>query len=192
MSLLKHPFQLVLASKSPRRQQLLKDLGFNFSVRTLEVEENHEAHLNGVEIAEYLAEKKALTHKSALGNNEIILTSDTVVWAKGESLAKAKNAQEAREMLQKLSGQSHEVITAFCLLSKDKKVLKSDKCKVFFKTLTADEIEHYISTCQPFDKAGAYGIQEWIGMIGINHIEGSYFTVMGLPTHMVYRELLNW
>ncbi len=184
--------QLVLGSKSPRRQQLLRDLGFEFTVQTQEIEENYPSHLQGAAIAEYLALKKAQAFSSVLNSNQMVLCSDTVVWLNGESLAKASNESEAREMLQKLSGQSHQVITAFCLLSQDKTVCKSDSTLVQFKKLSEQEIEHYITHYQPFDKAGAYGIQEWIGMWGIEKIEGSYFTVMGLPTHLVAQELLHF
>tara|TARA_R110000850_G_scaffold58948_2_gene136617 strand:+ start:985 stop:1563 length:579 start_codon:yes stop_codon:yes gene_type:complete len=181
--------KLVLASKSPRRQQLLTDLGYTFEVRTKEVDESHSDTLTGVEIAEFLASKKAQAFKGELAENEIILTSDTVVWCDGEHLAKAKNAQEATHMLNKLSGRAHEVITGVCLLSHDKQLAFSDTTKVFFRELSEDEIQYYIQNFKPFDKAGAYGIQEWIGMWAIEKIEGSFFTVMGLPTHLVVKEL---
>ncbi|WP_417592831.1 Maf family nucleotide pyrophosphatase [Owenweeksia hongkongensis] len=184
--------KLILASKSPRRQQLLRDLGFDFEVRTMEVNENHDASLNGVEIAEHLAEKKALAFKDNLAEGEIVLTSDTVVWCNGESLAKAENDGHAREMLQKLSGTSHEVITGVCLLSKEKSIVFSDITKVYFREITIEEIDYYIKHYRPFDKAGAYGIQEWIGMWAIEKIEGSYFTVMGLPTHLIQPNLMKF
>lgn len=181
--------KLVLASKSPRRQQLLRDLGFSFEVRTKVVDESHPASLNGVEIAEFLAAKKAMAFNGELAENEILLTSDTVVWCDGEHLAKAKNEDEAATMLRKMSGRSHEVITGVCLLSQDKEIVFSDTTKVFFQKLTEDEIHYYIENFKPYDKAGAYGIQEWIGMWAIEKIEGSFFTVMGLPTHLVAKEL---
>lgn len=178
--------KLILASKSPRRQQLLRDLGFDFEVRTMDVNEDHDLSLNGEEIAAHLAEKKALAFESDLADNEIVLTSDTVVWCNGESLAKAENEAHAREMLQKLSGTSHDVITGVCLLSKKHKEVFTDTTKVYIRKLTDEEIDYYISHYRPFDKAGAYGIQEWIGMWAIEKIEGSFFTVMGLPTHLIH------
>lgn len=178
--------KLILASKSPRRQQLIRDLGYIFEVRTKEVEEDHPLHLNGTEIAEYLAEKKADAFTGEMAPGEILLTSDTVVWCSGESLAKAKTEEEAVEMLRKISNRSHEVITGVCLLSNDKKVVFSDTTKVFFRALSDEEIIYYVRNFKPFDKAGAYGIQEWIGMWAIEKIEGSFFTVMGLPTHLIY------
>ncbi len=181
--------KLVLASKSPRRQQLLTDLGYTFEVRTKDVDESHSIDFNGEEIAQFLATKKAQAFKDELAENEILLTSDTVVWCDGEHLAKAKNAQEATHMLNKLSGRAHEVITGVCLLSHDKQLAFSDTTKVFFRELSEDEIQYYIQNFKPFDKAGAYGIQEWIGMWAIEKIEGSFFTVMGLPTHLVAKEL---
>ncbi len=181
--------KLILASKSPRRQQLLSDLGFTFEVRTKEVDESHAPQLNGVEIAEHLAAKKAEAFVNDLAPNEILLCSDTVVWCDGIHLAKAKNKEEAADMLRKISGRSHEVISGVCLLSQDKKVVFSDVTKVYFRELKDEEIFYYIEHFRPFDKAGAYGIQEWIGKWAIEKIEGSYFTVMGLPTHLVAKEL---
>lgn len=178
--------KLILASKSPRRQQLLRDLGFDFEVRTMDVNEDHDLSLNGEEIAAHLAEKKALAFESDLADDEIVLTSDTVVWCNSESLAKAENEAHAREMLQKLSGTSHDVITGVCLLSKKHKEVFTDTTKVYIRKLTDEEIDYYISHYRPFDKAGAYGIQEWIGMWAIEKIEGSFFTVMGLPTHLIH------
>lgn len=178
--------KLILASKSPRRQQLLRDLGFDFEVRTMDVNEDHDLSLNGEEIAAHLAQKKALAFESDLADDEIVLTSDTVVWCNGESLAKAENEAHAREMLQKLSGTSHDVITGVCLLSKKHKEVFTDTTKVYIRKLTDEEMDYYISHYRPFDKAGAYGIQEWIGMWAIEKIEGSFFTVMGLPTHLIH------
>ncbi len=192
MSLFQLPYKLILGSKSPRRQQLLKDLGFEFSSKYLEVDEAYPPYLQGAEIAEYLAYKKAEAFLPKLDDNEVILTSDTVVWCNGESLAKAENETEARHMLQKISGRSHEVITGVCISSNSKTVTFSDTCLVHFATLSDEEIEFYIKNFKPFDKAGAYGIQEWIGMWAIQKIEGSYFTVMGLPTHLVAQALLKF
>lgn len=184
--------KLILASKSPRRQQLLRDLGYDFEVRTMDVNEDHDPNLNGVEIAEHLAEKKAKAFEDQLAENEIVLTSDTVVWCQGESLAKADDEDHARQMLMKLSGTSHEVITGVCLLSQQKSVVFSDTTQVYFREISEEEINFYISHYRPFDKAGAYGIQEWIGMWAIQKIEGSYFTVMGLPTHLIQPHLMKF
>lgn len=181
--------KLILASKSPRRQQLVKELGLPFEVRTKEVEESYPFHLKGFEIAEYLAEKKSNVFLQDLGSDEIVLTSDTVVWCSGESLEKAKDAGEALEMLTKISGKSHEVITGVCLQSLEKKLVFHDTVKVHFKEMSQEMMEYYIKNYQPFDKAGAYGIQEWLGMVAIEAIEGSFFTVMGLPTHRIMEKI---
>lgn len=184
--------KLVLASKSPRRQQLLRDLGYDFEIRTRSVDESHPRELKGREIAEYLAGKKASAFADDVAENEIILTSDTVVWCEGESLAKAENEAHARQMLLTLSGRSHEVISGVCLLSHSQKLVFSDTTKVYFRKIEEEEIEYYIRHYRPFDKAGAYGIQEWIGMRAITKIEGSYFTVMGFPTHLLHEKLRSF
>lgn len=181
--------KLILASKSPRRQQLVKELGLPFEVRTMEVKEDYPPELKGFEIAEFLAEKKSNVFLKDLAPDEIVLTSDTVVWCNGESLEKAKNAEEALEMLTKISGKSHEVITGVCLQSTEKKIVFHDTVKVHFKEMSKEMMEYYIQNYQPFDKAGAYGIQEWLGMVAIEAIEGSYFTVMGLPTHRIMEKI---
>lgn len=180
---------LILASKSPRRKALLQDMGIPFEARSKSVEELYPPHLKGAAIAEFLAHLKAQAFADELADNEIVLCSDTVVWSENTSLAKAQNKTEAANMLRALSGKSHQVITGVCLMSKHKTEVFSDTTLVQFKTLSAEEITHYIEHYSPFDKAGAYGIQEWIGMIGIQSIQGSYFTVMGLPTHLVYEKL---
>ena len=178
-------FQLVLASKSPRRQQLLRDLGYDFIIRSVEVEEDHAPELKAEAIAEYLALKKAEAQIDLLNESEILISSDTVVWCNGASLAKAQNEQEAISMLQKISGRVHEVITGVCMLSTKRKEIFSCSTEVKFAELTDEIMEYYIKHYQPFDKAGAYGIQEWIGMWAIEEIRGSYFNVVGLPTHMI-------
>lgn len=184
--------KLVLGSQSPRRKALLEQMGYTFRSLAADVDEGHGPDLSGPQIAEFLAEKKARALQDQLAENEILLTSDTVVWCRGKSLAKAEDAAQAREMLHTLSGESHQVITGVCLLSQHKQVLFHDSVAVQFAKLNREMIEHYISHYQPFDKAGAYGIQEWIGMVGIQKIEGSYFTVMGLPTQRVFEALQNW
>ncbi len=183
---------LILASKSPRRKALLEEMGIPFTAKSKPTEEDYPKHLKGADIAEFLAHKKALAFADEITENEIVLSSDTVVWCDSKSLEKAKTESEAAEMLRFLSGKKHHVITGVCLFSTLKTETFSDAVEVTFKTLTEKEIKHYINTCKPFDKAGAYGIQEWIGMIGISEIKGSYFTVMGLPTHLVYHRLQNF
>ncbi len=182
---------LILASKSPRRQQLLRDAGFKFEVRSKEVEESYPEHLALKNVPAYLAQKKAKSLLLEI-NNEIIIASDTIVVCDEYILGKPKNRQQASEMLQILSDRSHKVITGVCLLSKEKEVVFSDTTAVTFKTLSQEEIDHYIAHFEPYDKAGSYGIQEWIGMIGITSITGSYFTVMGLPVHRLYKSLMEW
>ncbi len=177
--------KLILASKSPRRQQLMRELGYSFEVRTQAVAEDYHPSLQGKDIAEFLAAKKAGVFKEQLSHDEIVLTSDTVVWCDGESLAKAADEDEARVMLLKLSGRCHEVITGVCLLSQDHSEIFSATTRVCFRKLSEDEINYYIRNFSPYDKAGAYGIQEWIGMWAIEKIEGSYFNVVGLPTHLL-------
>lgn len=180
---------IVLASGSPRRKELLATIVPNFIVRVPQVDEQFPTSLRGKEIAEYLAALKADAALQSLGSDEIALTSDTIVWLGDEVLNKPGNAEEATEMLRKLSGRKHEVITAIALVDHTKKVLLSDTTQVQFKTLTEDEIAFYVSNYSPFDKAGAYGIQEWIGYIGVTSIEGSFYTVMGLPVHLVYNAI---
>lgn len=182
---------LILASKSPRRQQLLSEAGFEFEVRTKEVAETYPEGLEHKEVPSYLASKKANALLTEI-KNEVVIASDTIVVCDGHILGKPTNHQDASEMLNKLSGKEHQVITGICLLSKDKKVMFSDTTSVVFKSLSQEEIDHYISNFKPFDKAGSYGIQEWIGMIGITNITGSYYTVMGLPVHRLYEELMRF
>ena len=184
-------YKLILGSGSPRRKLFLKELGLDFEVRPKSVDEIYPEHLQGQEISEYLAQLKATPFKKELQPKEIVLTSDTVVWHNGASLAKAANAQEAFEMLRTLSGDWHEVITSVCFTTIDFQKTVSAVTEVKFKEFSDEEINYYIEQCQPFDKAGAYGIQEWIGMIGISEIKGSYTNVVGLPTHLVYDTLMN-
>ena len=181
--------QIVLASGSPRRKELLAAIVPDFIVRVPQVDEAFPASLRGKEIAEYLAALKADAALLDLAANEIALTSDTIVWLGNEVLNKPGNTEEAADMLRKLSGRKHEVITAIALVDQSKKILLSDTAVVHFKTLTEEEIDFYVNHFKPFDKAGAYGIQEWIGYVGVTKIEGSFYTVMGLPVHLVYDAL---
>lgn len=181
--------QLILASGSPRRQQFLKDLGLDFDIQLKAVEEVYPDHLKEAEVAEYLAELKADAF-SKLDENEILITGDTIVCIDGKVLGKPESAVEAKEMLQQLSGKIHQVISSVCIKSSSKKEVFHDCTIVHFKELSPEEIEYYINNHQPYDKAGAYGIQEWIGQIGVTAIEGSYFTVMGMPIHLLYDKLM--
>lgn len=181
---------LILASKSPRRQELLKGLHIDFEVKTMDVKETYPPHLQGAEVARYLSELKA-TAFTGITPNDIVLTSDTTVCLNGEILNKPADREDAFRMLRSLSGKSHEVVTGVCLRTADQMKSFTVSTTVYFKALSEEEIEFYVDTYQPMDKAGAYGIQEWIGYIGIEKIEGSYFNVMGLPLKAVYDALLE-
>ncbi|MGG8496914.1 Maf-like protein [Tenacibaculum sp. TC6] len=184
-------YTLILASGSPRRQELLKDLDIDFTIQLKEVEEKYPQNLQAQEITDYLAALKSEPFKDIITEKEIVITSDTIVWLNNTALGKPKNYEEAFTMLRSLSNTTHEVITSICLTGKKFKKIVNDTVKVYFKELSDEEIDYYIQTYKPYDKAGAYGIQEWIGKIGITKIEGSYFTVMGFPVHKLYKELMN-
>ncbi|GAB3308420.1 Maf-like protein [Hymenobacter humi] len=182
--------KLILASNSPRRRQLLSDMGLAYEIRLLEVDETFPAHLRRAEVAEYLAAYKAAAYADALAPDEVVLTADTIVCLDDDVLNKPANEAEATAMLTRLQGRAHDVFTAVCLRCGDgREVVFSDQTTVHFRRLSSSEISHYIATAQPFDKAGSYGAQDWLGMVGIVRLEGSYFTVMGLPTHRVWEEL---
>lgn len=179
-----------MASKSPRRRQLMEDAGFVFTLADgYEVEEVYPDSLGPEQVAEFLSGLKADAYPYELGGNDVLVTSDTVVVAHGEVLGKPIDYDDAFRMFRLMSGRMHKVITAVCIRTADKKISFSDECDVFFDNLTDEEIDFYIKNYRPFDKAGAYGIQEWIGYIGISRIEGSFFTVMGFPIHRVYQVL---
>ncbi len=182
---------LILASNSPRRQQLMRDAGFEFTVKVKDTNEDFPKTMPAKEVPAYLARKKAEAFRQEL-KNEIVLTADTIVVIENEILNKPKDALEASEMLRKLSGRQHQVITGVCLMTQENTETFIDITEVFFRELTDFEIDYYIKTCSPFDKAGAYGVQDFIGMVGIPRMEGSYFTVMGLPVHKVYEGLLKY
>lgn len=187
---LKHK-HLILASGSPRRQQFFKDLGLDFEVRLKEVEEVYPPKLKHFEISDYLAQLKSLPFENELKENDILITSDTIVWHNDKALGKPRDTQEAFDMLSSMSDTTHEVITSVCLKTTTFQKTVASVTKVTFKPLSSEEINYYIDNYKPFDKAGAYGIQEWIGAIGITKIEGNYNTVVGLPLDVVYRELSN-
>ncbi len=184
--------QIILASKSPRRQELLKGLNIPFEVVTKEVEETYPDDLESEKVAGYLALKKANAFKAELVENTILITADTVVLSGDKILGKPKNEEESRLMLNELSNNNHSVMTGVCIKSKHKTQAFSVSTKVKFKTLTPEEIDYYIKNYKPFDKAGSYGIQEWIGYIGIPEITGSYFNVMGLPVFELYDQLKSF
>lgn len=181
--------RLILASQSPRRSFFLKELNLDFEIRIKEVAENYPTHLQGKEISEYLAKLKASPFTGTLQAQEILITADTIVWLEGKALGKPKNKKEAFEMLKSLSGKKHDVISSIALTTINNQIIISDTTQVIFKKLTEEEIHFYIETFKPFDKAGSYGIQEWIGYIGIEKINGSYFNVMGFPVQKFYMAL---
>ena len=183
------PYNYILASKSPRRRELLKTLGIDFQVKLKEVEEVFPDGLSKEEIPIYLVKLKAKPFLEELGSNDMLITADTIVWFNGNVLGKPRNHDEAKAMLEVLSGNEHQVITGVCLTTTKKQTSFSALSNVRFKSLSDAEIEHYVTHFRPFDKAGAYGIQEWIGAIGITHIEGSFYNVMGLPIQKLYEEI---
>ena len=183
---------LILASGSPRRKLLLEDMGLDFEIRLKNIEEFYPDHLKGSEISEYLAKVKASPFHEELKENDLLITADTIVWLEGKALGKPEDKKEATAMLKKLSGKTHAVISSVALTSIEKQVIISDLTHVKFKNLSDEEIKYYIDHFKPFDKAGAYGIQEWIGYIGIEKIEGSYFNVVGFPVQKFYEALCKF
>lgn len=184
-------YNIILASSSPRRQQFFKDLNIDFEIRLKEVEEIYPKELKGKEITDFLANLKSIPFNNELTDNDLLITSDTIVWFNNKALGKPKNQKEAFNMLKEMSGNTHQVITSVSIKNKKFQKIINDTTTVEFDELLNEEINYYINTYQPFDKAGGYGIQEWIGKIGIKKIEGSYFNVMGLPVHKLYKALIN-
>ena len=184
------PYNVILASGSTRRQQFFKDLDINFSVQLKEVEEKYPKELKAAEITDFLADLKSKAF-TGLQEKDLLITSDTIVWLENKALGKPKDAKEAFTMLRALSGKKHKVITSISIKSLSFQKIINDSTTVNFKELSDEEIQYYINNYKPFDKAGAYGIQEWIGFIGIDSIEGSYFNVVGLPIHKLYDELMK-
>ena len=183
------PYNYILASKSPRRQELFKMLGIDFQVKIKEVEEIFPDGLSKEEIPVYLVKLKAKPFLEELDNNDMLITADTIVWLNGHVLGKPKNYEEAKTMLEMLSGNEHQVISGVCLTTTKKQTSFFALSNVKFKVLSNAEIEYYVTNFKPFDKAGAYGIQEWIGITGVTHIEGSFYNVMGLPIQKLYEEI---
>lgn len=186
------PYEIILASKSPRRQQLLSDLGLKFRVQPMDVPEEFPSGMGMEEIPVYLAELKANAFAPVLTERQLVITADTIVWLDGKVLGKPLDFEEAFAMLKDLSGKKHQVLTGVCLLTKQKKVSFFASTDVWFKPLSDEEITFYIENYSPYDKAGAYGIQEWIGYVGIHRIEGSFFNVMGLPIQSLYEHLKDF
>lgn len=182
-------YSLILASGSPRRQQFFKDLDLDFEIRLKEIEEVYPLELKAEEITDYLAELKASAFEGELKANEILITSDTIVWHNEKALGKPKDEEEAFAILKSLSNTTHEVITSVCFKTSEKTEVVNEMTKVTFNELSDEAIRYYLENYKPYDKAGAYGIQEWIGFVGVSKIEGSYANVMGMPTDKVYEYL---
>ena len=185
-------YNLILGSASPRRNELLAGLGIEFKVQTIDVEETYPSHLRGCEIPMYLAEKKADAFLPRLTDNSLLITADTIVLLDEKVLGKPENKEQAHEMLKLLSGKSHSVITGVSLTSSTRRRTFHSVSEVHFAVLSDPEIEYYLDTFKPYDKAGSYGIQEWIGYVGVEQINGSFYNVMGLPVQHLYSELKKW
>ncbi|TVZ27768.1 septum formation protein [Gillisia sp. Hel_I_86] len=183
--------RIILASGSPRRHQFLKDLNIPFIINVKKVKEVYPGRLKHSGITDYLSELKAGVFRHELRKEDILITSDTIVWHENEALGKPETTKQAFEMLRSMSGKTHEVITSVTFTTSTFQSTVNATTKVTFKELSKEEIDYYILNYHPLDKAGAYGIQEWIGLIGITNVEGSYFNVVGLPTHLVYETLLE-
>ena len=190
MFMLKLDYHIILASNSPRRRELLSGLGLDYEVRTLPgIDESYPDTLQGEEIPVYISSKKASAYLDALKDNELLITADTIVWLDGRVLGKPADEDEARQMLRDLSAKTHQVITGVTLATTTFQKSFASVSQVTFASLTEEEISYYVSHYHPMDKAGSYGVQEWIGFIGVERIEGSYFNVMGLPVQRLYNEL---
>lgn len=186
-------YDIKLASNSPRRRELLSGLGIDYEVQVLPgINEDYPAGLEGEEIPVYIAREKAEAYRSLLKDNDLLITADTIVYVDGQVLGKPSDEADARRMLRLLSGKEHQVITGVCLTGKHRQRSFASVTRVTFAPLTPDEIDYYVSHYHPLDKAGAYGIQEWIGYVGVSAISGSYFNVMGLPVQRLYQELKEW
>ncbi|MEI6021799.1 MAG: Maf family protein [Bacteroidota bacterium] len=186
------PYKIILASASPRRQELLRSLGFHFSVQPSHADETYPEHLSKHEIPLYLADKKAKAFGRELSIHEILITADTVVWCNNKIYNKPVDFYDAKKMLQALSGKMHQVYTAVCLRGAHKTLTFYDESKVYFKNFKDDEIEYYLLNFKPYDKAGAYGVQDWLGYIGIDKIEGSFYNVIGLPVKPLFEHLMQF
>ena len=183
--------RIILASGSPRRQQFLKELDVDFEIQLKDIEEIYPEHLQAEEITNFLAKLKAAAFALELKEEEILITSDTIVWLNKKALGKPKDYDDAFEMLTEMSGTTHKVITSVCLKTTDKEIVFYEETLVTFTKLSSEEIKYYLDNYKPYDKAGSYGIQEWIGLVAIKKIEGSYANVVGLPTHRLYEEMMK-
>ena len=187
------PHNIILGSQSPRRRELMAGLDIPFSCVTIDADESYPADLKAGDIPMYISCAKARAYVSELQDNDLLITSDTIVWLNGEMLGKPQDEAEAKEMLARLSGQTHEVYTAVCFADKNGELETWVDCtKVTFNTLSEEDIDYYVSKYRPLDKAGAYGVQEWIGYVGVTRMEGSYFNVMGFPICHVYERLKKY
>lgn len=185
-------YKVILASGSPRRRELMAGLGVNYEVRILpDVDESYPDTLQGEEIPLYIAKEKADAYIPMMQPDELIITADTIVWLEGKVLGKSRDREDALQMLRTMSGRTHEVFTGVCITTTDWQRSFTAQTEVRFATLSEDEIIYYVDNFKPMDKAGAYGVQEWIGFIGVENISGSYYNIMGLPVQKLYRELLK-
>ncbi|WP_455606519.1 Maf-like protein [Bacteroides sp.] len=185
-------YEVILASNSPRRKELLAGLGVDYEVRTLpDVDESYPETLQGADIPLYIAKEKADAYVAMMQPGELMITADTIVWLDGKVLGKPQNREDALQMLRTMSGRTHEVFTGVCITTTDWQRSFTAQTEVRFATLSEEEIAYYVDNFQPMDKAGAYGVQEWIGFIGVENISGSYYNIMGLPVQKLYRELLK-
>ena len=183
-------YKIILASNSPRRKELLSGLGVDYEVKTLpDVDESYPDGLSGEEIAKHIARGKAEAYRSLIQADELVITADTIVWLDGTVMGKPKDEEEAKDMLMRLSGKTHQVITGVCLTTASTQKTFATVTDVTFATLTDEEVDYYVIRYQPMDKAGSYGVQEWIGFVGVENLSGSYFNVMGLPIQRLYTEL---
>ena len=183
-------YKIILASNSPRRKELLSGLGVDYEVKTLpDVDESYPDGLSGEEIAKHIARGKAEAYRSLIQADELVITADTIVWLDGTVMGKPKDEEEAKDMLMRLSGKTHQVITGVCLTTALTQKTFATVTDVTFATLTDEEVDYYVTRYQPMDKAGSYGVQEWIGFVGVENLSGSYFNVMGLPIQRLYTEL---
>ena len=183
-------YKIILASNSPRRKELLSGLGVDYEVKTLpDVDESYPDGLSGEEIAKHISRGKAEAYRSLIQADELVITADTIVWLDGTVMGKPKDEEEAKDMLMQLSGKTHQVITGVCLTTASMQKTFATVTDVTFATLTDEEVDYYVTRYQPMDKAGSYGVQEWIGFVGVENLSGSYFNVMGLPIQRLYTEL---
>ena len=187
------PYNIILGSQSPRRQELLHGLDVNFTVNVIDgLEENYPATLQGEDIPMFLAQQKADAYRNVLTPHDMLITADTIVWLDSVVYGKPKDEADAKKMLRALSGKTHDVITGVCVTTTERQETFAAISKVTFASFSDDEINYYIEKYRPMDKAGSYGVQEWIGYIGVEHIDGSFYNVMGLPVQRLYTLLKNW